>query len=58
VPFLLKNDSLRLGLGDLEFKPSNVSGVLQKVASFANASTLNVTHQLGQLFDSGFAGAI
>jgi hypothetical protein len=29
-----------------------VSGVLQKVASFTNASTLNMTHQLGQLFDS------
>jgi hypothetical protein len=29
-----------------------VSGVLKKVASFANVSTLNVTHQLGQLFDS------
>jgi hypothetical protein len=52
VPFLLKNDSLRRGLGDLEFKLSNVSGVLKKVASFANVSTLNVTHQLGQLFDS------
>jgi hypothetical protein len=52
--FSLKNDSLRLGLGDLEFKLSNVSGVLQKVASAVNASTLsfpNVTHHLGQLFD-------
>jgi hypothetical protein len=54
VPFSLKNDSLRFGLGDLEFKLSNVSGVLQKVASVVNASTLsfpNVTHHLGQLFD-------
>jgi hypothetical protein len=54
VPFSLKNDSLRLGLGDLEFKLSNVSGLLQKVVSFTNTSTLsfpNVTHHLGQLID-------
>ena len=49
---LFKNDTLRVGVGDLEFKLSNVSGVLRKVASFANVSTTNVTHQFGQLFDN------
>jgi hypothetical protein len=48
------NDSLHLGLGELQFKLSNVSGLLQRVASLANTTTLsfpNVTHHLGQLID-------
>jgi hypothetical protein len=49
VPVSLKKDSLHLGFGDLEFKLSNVSGLLNKVGSFVNIST--VTHKLGQFFE-------
>jgi hypothetical protein len=45
------NDSLHVGLGDLQFQLSNVSGLLNKVATFTNNTQLgltNITQNLGK----------
>jgi hypothetical protein len=49
VPVSLKNDSVHFGFGDLEFKLSNVSGLVNEVGSFVNTSTL--ANIFGQLFE-------